>query len=270
MYYLFTILGLISTWLFIPVIFSSIANLDFLPKLSAIISNIFILGNTIPKYRILGPAWSLEVEIQFYLIFPLFAYIISKMKNSLAIILTFLLTSLGAYLYFKDQVEFNASPYIYLFLFGALVYKYKIKFTPKIEKLSAILFLLLLGSQYLVPQLHKHFMEEKSFYYFSVTLILIISVIPILINSVYVPTNSRDKILGELSYIIYLSHWVWIQPYYAIVWSHPADYSNFTKLTYATGVLILTAASSYLAFLYIDRPIEGMRHKWVSSKKNKY
>jgi len=267
MYYLFTVLGLISTILYYPEFFSSISQLGFFPKLTVVISNLFILGSTIPKYRVLGPAWSLEVEIQFYLIFPIFAYIISKSKNALIIIMSFLLLSLCTYIYYKEQVEFNLLPYIFLFLFGALVYKYRILFTPKVEKFSMVLFLLLLGSQYAIPSLHRHFMEENSYYYFLVILILMIAAIPMLINSVYVQTNANDKVLGEMSYIVYLSHWVWIQPYYAIVWRNPVPYSIGMKLLYASGVLILTGLSSWLAYFYIDRPFEKRRHKWVSSQK---
>jgi peptidoglycan/LPS O-acetylase OafA/YrhL len=267
MYYLFSILALVTTIVFRPVFFSTLAHLDTLPKLSAILTNIFILGNTAAEHRILGPSWSLEVEIELYLIFPVFAYVMNKWKNSLVFTLFFLLLSLGAYIYFKDRLEYNAVSYVFLFLFGVLVYKYKIRFSPAIEKSASVIFLLLLSSQYFIHPLHQQFMDEKSRYYFLVTLLLIGAAVPILINSVYTPTNATDKVLGELSYIIYLSHWVWIQPYQVIVWSQPSSFSMVAKLCFASVVVLLTGISSWLAYRYIDRPFEQRRHKWVGEQK---
>jgi peptidoglycan/LPS O-acetylase OafA/YrhL len=269
MYYLFFILGLISTILFMPPFFSVVSGLGFMSKLSAVISNLFIVGQALPKYRILGPAWSLDVEIQLYLVFPLLVYLIRKTGNSLLFSLSLLFVSLVIYLYFKDQVQFTLLSYLFLFLFGSLAYMYRITFPPVVEKLSAAVFLLILGSQYLVPSLHHHFMEENSYYYFFMTLVLIIFATPVLINSVHAPTNGKDKAFGELSYIVYLSHWVWIQPYYAYVWSNPSAFSNGTKLMYAGGVLLLTGVSSWLAYQYVDRRFEKSRHKWVGLQKDR-
>jgi peptidoglycan/LPS O-acetylase OafA/YrhL len=63
MFYFFSILGLIVTLKFYPDFPSVILSLEFWPKISAIASNLFILGNAFPAHRILGPSWSLEVEI---------------------------------------------------------------------------------------------------------------------------------------------------------------------------------------------------------------
>jgi peptidoglycan/LPS O-acetylase OafA/YrhL len=262
MYYLFSILAIISTALFNPSILLSITHLALLPKLSAIAANLFIVGDTDAIHRILGPSWSLDVEILFYLIFPVFAYI-SERKNSLFFTMFFLLASLSIYVYFKERFEYNFMSYLFLFLAGTLVYKYKISFTSRFEKVSAIVFTGLLACQYLIRPLHKDFMDEKSYYYFLTTLALIVAAIPMLINSVYAPTNAADKALGELSYIIYLSHWVWIQPYQVMVWGNPS-YHTSGKAVFASIVLLLTAASSWLAYKYIDRSFEKRRHKWVS------
>jgi peptidoglycan/LPS O-acetylase OafA/YrhL len=269
MYYLFTILGLFSTILFDDYYFISFSGLHGMSHAAAIISNLFIVGGTASRHRILGPAWSLEVEIQFYLMFPLFAYLNSKYRNALAYSLPVIIASLFCYLFFKDRVEFNILPYLCLFLFGSLVYQYKVKFSPGIEKAAAGLFLLALASQYAIPSLHRQFMEEHSYYYFFATLALIILATPVLINSVYVPTSATDKAYGEMSYIVYLSHWVWIQPYYAHIWQHPHDYSNIAKLGYASLVIAATLASSYIAYRFVDRAFEKNRHKWVNSQGNK-
>jgi peptidoglycan/LPS O-acetylase OafA/YrhL len=265
MFYFFSIVGVFVTLKFYPDFPSVIMSLDFWPKISAFSSNLFILGNAFPKHRILGPSWSLEVEILFYLLFPFIALLIKKNKLNV-IILTSLFFFISVYiiLNYKTQFEYNGLPYIFLFLFGVLVYHYKLIFPKKLEVFSAAVFILILFFNYTLSYLHHALMEDGTYFNF-VTLLLVVFSIPTLINSVYIKTNPKDKILGDLSFIVYLCHWVWIEAYYVIILDHP---SSFVKFGYAIIIFFITAITSYVAYFYLDRPIEKKRHAWVNSRKN--
>ena len=265
MFYFFSILGLIVTLEFYPDFPSVIMSLDFWPKISAFSSNLFILGNAFPKHRILGPSWSLEVEILFYLLFPFIALVIKKNKfNVIILTILFFLISVYIILNYKTQFEYNGLPYIFLFLFGVLAYNYHLTFPKKLEVFSAAVFILILLFNYTMSSLHHALMEDGTYFNF-ITLLLVVFSIPTLINSVYIKTNPKDKLLGDLSFIVYLCHWVWIEAYYVLIHGqHPA----IVKFGYSIAVFAITAITSYLAYIYLDRPIEKKRHAWVNSRKN--
>ena len=265
MFYFFSILGLIVTLEFYPDFPSVIMSLDFWPKISAFSSNLFILCNAFPKHRILGPSWSLEVEILFYLLFPFIALVIKKNKfNVIILTILFFLISVYIILNYKTQFEYNGLPYIFLFLFGVLAYNYHLTFPKKLEVFSAAVFILILLFNYTMSSLHHALMEDGTYFNF-ITLLLVVFSIPTLINSVYIKTNPKDKLLGDLSFIVYLCHWVWIEAYYVLIHGqHPA----IVKFGYSIAVFAITAITSYLAYIYLDRPIEKKRHAWVNSRKN--
>jgi len=265
MFYVFSILGLIITLIYYPTFISGILNLEFWSKLSTLSSNLFIVGNANPQHRILGPAWSLEVEIIFYLLYPFIAILIKKNKARLIIYtVLFFLISILIILNFKTQFEYNGLPYIFLFLFGVLVYNYQISFSRNVQNFSAAIFLLLLIINYTNSSLHNT-LKEDGIYFNIVTILLIIFSAPTIINSVYHKTNNQDKILGDLSYIVYLCHWVWIQAYYILILQHP---TVTIKLVFSLIIVLITAFTSIIVYKYIDRPIEKKRHHWVNSKKN--
>lgn len=265
MFYVFSLLGLIITLKFYPTFISDIINLDSWPKVSAIVSNLFIIGNAFPKHRILGPSWSLEVEILFYLLFPFIAMIVKKSKPSVILLTTlFFFISVYIILNYKTQFEYSGLPYVFLFLIGVLVFNYKIRFSNKVEIVSAAIFLLILFFNYTIPTLH-HELTKDGTYFNLTTFLLILFSAPVIINSVYLKTNHQDKILGDLSFIIYLCHWVWIEAYYVLI----SDHRSFnTKLTYSITTVIITAVTSFLVYTYLDRPIEKKRHQWVHSRRN--
>jgi peptidoglycan/LPS O-acetylase OafA/YrhL len=147
---------------------------------------------------------------------------------------------------------------------GVLVFNYKIRFSNKVQIICATIFLVILFFNYANPTLHHELMKDGTYFNLTTFLLLIFSA-PVIINSVYLKTNYQDRILGDLSFIIYLCHWVWIEAYYVLI----SDHRSFdTKLTYSITTVIITAVTSFLAYTYLDRPIEKKRHQWVHSRRN--
>ncbi len=112
-FYAFSILGLIVNFFIHSNLF---VHLDKYEKASAIVSNVIMLGYANIKAKILVPAWSLDVEMQFYLIFPLIAYFIKK-NMSILFSITALFFLVAMYIiYFNYSFLLNTSlSYLYLF-----------------------------------------------------------------------------------------------------------------------------------------------------------
>lgn len=263
-FYTFVILGLVVDGLSHSVFFTNYAALDNAGKSSIIFSNIAILGYAFNKVRLIGPAWSLDVELQFYIIFPLLAYLVRNNKKHLIFVTAaFFVFAVYVLLSHRAWLLNTSLAYLYLFFTGVLIYHYKLRPGPKIEKWSVALFISILVAQYSIPALAPYYRDGRSSYYGVLNFALIVTAIPTLINSVHRKTDANDKFLGEMSFMIYLSHWVWIIPYNMLI----TNASKFTRISYVSGFLIITLLSSYLVYRFIDRPSEKLRHKWVNLQK---
>ncbi|MEO8112337.1 MAG: acyltransferase [Ginsengibacter sp.] len=260
-FYTFTILGLIVNFHFNSISFD---NLDKHQKVGAIISNIIIFGYSNLNAKILVPAWSLDVEMQFYLILPLLAYVIKSNKRLLYGITLFFFIIALFLIYINHAVLISTSlTYLYLFFIGVIAYHFKISPGIKLEKISLAILVTIVAIQYSVPSLASYYRDGDSKYYVVLSLVLILFAIPSLLNSVHKESNKKDRYLGEMSFLIYLSHWVWFGPYNLLI----KGGTKFERIPYALGFLLVTFLSAYLVYKFIDRPSEILRHKWINAQR---
>ncbi len=257
-FYTFCFLGIIVNLLSHSLIFY---NLSREQKLSSLVSHIFIVGYAQIKAKILVPAWSLDIEMQFYLLFPLIAYIIGRNKKLLYFFTMIFFIIAILIMTFNNLILFNTSlTYLYLFFIGIVMYHYNIYPGIKCEKISLVILFTIIIIQYIIPALAPYYRNGESKYYTILSVLLILFAIPSLINSVHRVSNERDRFLGEMSFLIYLSHWVWIGPYNIII----RNGSKFSRIPYVFAFLFVTFLSAYLVYRFIDRPSERLRHKWIN------
>ncbi len=84
--------------------------------------------------------------------------------------------------------------------------------------------------------------------------------VPVALYTVRQPGGRRDRVLGEISYIIYLLHWV------AFLWFERVGVRALAPFVAACIALLATGVGSYLLWRFHDRPIDRMRTAWVSGR----
>ncbi len=263
-FYAFSVIGALVVAIVYPDMFISFHSLSLMEKGNVVLANLFIFGSPDQKLRILGPAWSLSVELQFYLIYPFVAFIVRKNKQLLiAATVFFFLVFLWIVYYDSAAFEFSSLTYMFLFLIGVIVYFYQIKFSNHSKIISLILFIAAFAIQFMVPSLKVLCLNGHSTYYTLMSIALILISIPFVISSVYNPTSDRDKYWGEMSFIVYLCHWIWLIPYYKYISSGT---SFVTKCSYALIFTVVTSIFSVLVYKFVDRKSEHWRHAWVNNQ----
>jgi peptidoglycan/LPS O-acetylase OafA/YrhL len=204
------------------------------------------------RYSPLLHTWSLSIEEQFYIIFPIFLVLIYKRKIfSLEFIIVFLMFLIG--LNYLDVDNISKFYYFHFrsweFLLGSLIMVISQRKYIKLPKNAEIYALMLI----LIPIL---FFDDKGITNLQPKIICLLGVSLILLNT------GKNKILenlsnlkfitllGTCSYSIYLYH----QPVYAF--TRIFLRRSFNEITYFThlGLILLILLISYLSFRFIERP----------------
>jgi len=264
-FYTFTVLAF-AVWIFLNYnVIGLIEGLHLPDKIVFWVSNTTLLSYySLQKIDILVPAWSLDIELEFYLLFPVLFYVSRNNYNVLRG-LFFLFLAISFYLCIVyDSVWINNSllTYLYLFILGMIIFYDKISFSAKTEKICLAIFVLVVGVQYMIPYAVQHFKVTNSMYYTIISFILVMLAVPMLASSVRLHSDKQDRFWGELSFMIYLSHWVWIRPYGLLT----QNVSTIIHLIYLILFLALTMGLALLVYWLIDRPMERLRHQWVNKQ----
>ena len=214
-----------------------------------LLANAFLITLAGPHIDVLDPpAWSLAIEVQFYLAAPL---ILGMMRSARW---TLILVALGAisWLLFAFML-IGASLQVFLlyFLAGVLYARGVIpQPTPRLVNVGLVLFLVfgLLANAFL-PLMDKG--PSLRLYLLALTM----TVLPFAAQSVGRHSSERDRMLGDLAFPVYVIHW----PMFAL-----------TRLMFTHWVLpavIGTAAVSWLLWALVDRLSEQRRRQFIARRK---
>lgn len=94
----------------------------------------------------------------------------------------------------------------------------------------------------------------------ALNVILALLTIPFAFHTVHRNTDKVDKMAADLSYIIYLAHWV------GALWFYDTSGSFGERLAVAATCFVLVPIISWLIWMWIDRPLNERRAKWVRSR----
>ncbi|WP_395744617.1 acyltransferase family protein [Prosthecobacter sp.] len=232
---------------------------------------------------ILPPAWSLDVEMQFYLAFALLMFIGGFLRprvvNWLVAVLAvasfaFLLLEAGV-----RVVENTSSLPLYFWLFAIGMAFYHLRWAPsrRTALVSASLFIAVTAGFLLWPatrgaiwfrgaagaaQAHAAAWDPRLLVHLWWALGALVFA-PFIAWNVLQKSDARDRMLGNWAYPLYLFHWIPRDAYYSVVnWSSFAWQNAFLLLANFAAAL----SGSWLIWKWIDQPLDRWRSRWVHSR----
>lgn len=231
-----------------PSIFATIGSLanHILRNITLIVTPDYFTQNFTSTASLwVQPAWSLQVELLFYLIAPF----IVLMRIKALSLLTLIFLIIPPFLIYPNHLNDTSITYIFLeklifFLVGILSYKtYKIL---KNKPIKNILLLFIFIAILLFTFWYRPVANLDWIYY--VALSLSIPFVFMLTNA-----NPIDRFLGNLSYPIYISHMLVIKLLSRIL----SDTNSLFMLSLFPILLFV----SFLLWKYVDKPIDRYRQR---------
>ena len=204
--------------------------------------------------------WSLSIEEQFYLIFPVFLLLLYKLKSHrIAVLMLIGLASLWVrfnyiQLHLPTEGFFSFAGRVWEFVVGALI---ALMPAPLKNRLSNNETLTLFGLLLIATSLL--FLDE-GVPYSGLWLIIPCVATAMVITSCHGTQSGSwlsSKVLvliGCMSYSLYLWHWP------LMVWFHNADY-GLSHYTQSAILLFLTVTVSFVAWKYVEEPFRQNRDK---------
>jgi len=211
----------------------------------------------IPGYEINPPAWSLIIEVQFYLIAPLLLPLLKRPGwAALAAIVT-----LAGWLLFALAIDSGPRSTLLHFLFPFVLggvwanwplnnlaarlapYSFGVLFFFGVPVNVAAFYLGISPPDALVR---------------SQEMIVAILFFPAVAASLATISDKADRTISDYAYPLYLLHWpAWL----FVSWFLPNPFATLVP------AMLLTAGMSLLAVRYIDQPLERHRKRWVRDRE---
>lgn len=205
--------------------------------------------------------WSLSIEEQFYLIFPIFIILLFKLKSHrITLLLVITLASLWVrFNYIQHHLPtegfFSFAGRVWEFAIGALIVLMPNSLKNKLSSNEIIS-----SCGLLIIAVSLLFLAEGIPYSGLLLVLPCLATGMVIISS---QNTSSSKWLGGkalvffggMSYSLYLWHWP------LMVWFHNVDY-GLSDLSQTLILLVLTGAVSYLAWKYVEEPCRQNREKF--------
>lgn len=223
------------------------------------LSSFLIIGYKSLAFRPNAPAWSLDVEAQFYLLAPLLAAIVGLSVSTLAAIAAL---SLAAWA-LGDRI--SAAPFLIFFAVGmssALAGwrpGRKLAYCSLVATASVLVIIVLSPWRDLIVENSS----TNSLYTFNPAISIAIGlfVAPWALYTTAQRGPRIDATLGDLSYILYVIHWPICQFLFSIVPGH----GLILKLFQRFEILTLSILASLLILYLFDTPLQKLRERWLGA-----
>lgn len=224
-----------------------------------IFSNTMILGYNSLPFQVNVPGWSLDMEMQFYLIAPLLIFLVSK---NIYVVLACALGSL-----FAQRLGGSATvaPFLYFFAIGVASARHELQPSRSLAyaSLFVTLAVLFLGGLVLVKDLMLDEPHRAPLLAFSSTANVMIALLltPWALYTTRQKSGARDRMFGDLSYIFYLLHWSVLGAL------KTGEGSYLERLALCSEAFVLIFVASYAIWRLFDHPINLLRSGWVYRRR---
>jgi peptidoglycan/LPS O-acetylase OafA/YrhL len=251
----------IHYWLYGPLVMS----------LRAIFSNLFILGFTdlahsAPKEAVLGISWSLDIEIQFYLVAPLLIWLLGRIRPSIVPLAASIILMACLSAFFLGLVRITTViPYLGFFLIGMIAAMRSLTPNHIAVILSTAVGILIVAVVLAAPELRHIIVGGRhpfSMFQYNWPLSGVLALLfsPYALATTKGRSSPIDHDLGDLSYIVYLIHIPLISIYGFYFGQLPA----VERVPYLAVTFGAVGAISILLLRFVSQPMERLRRGFIS------
>lgn len=233
------------------------------PKSLETLGGLSLLGVASTKNDVLGTSWSLDIELQFYLLVPLLSLALANVQKNwkqvaFALMIGMILTAFGWYLQ-TDKGLWTVLSYMPSFMIGVLIWHTQARSSGKTATLSVFFFVMVGMVVWLSPVLRPLLLSnvdgpfnEDWFGMAWVTLL-----VPFVVWNVQQKSNSFDVHVGNYSYALYITHW----PVIAFLGPAMQPASVLEKALILSAILVV----SLVFYVSVDRGWESVRRRTIRS-----
>lgn len=233
---------------------------------NGIIASFILLGYSTLHTGPLGPAWSLDVEMQFYVIAPILIAVFSRRPTLTAVAV--IGAALASAVAWKARSLGCTLPF---FIAGIACARLPaLRPSQALAKASAAALLFALCLFVAVPALRPIMFtgahpSHMSAFNPALNVLLGAIALPFALYTVSRSGSSFDRLMSDWSYSLYLFHWiplVFVQHYIPSINQHGYVMRGLLTLP----VLAATYVISLAITLWVDRPFNSLRAKFVSRR----
>lgn len=217
------------------------------------IAELALLGVATNKADVLGVSWSLDIELQFYLVLPLIIPFVQR--RSTAAFLSSIAIAVLAWIIHDEIRAVTVLLYAPAFIAGSIAASTRWKPSEHVA-LGSLAAFALLSVPIMLSGLGNKLVPD-SVNADVVALFWMAPLTPYLISSVNVRSSVVDRHLGNFTYVIYLVHFAVLQ----LLVPHNA----ITKL-YAVSIAFAVAIFLYVV---VDRPLDRLRIALTESGRHR-
>ena len=225
------------------------------------LSSVVLLGYAWLDYLPVGAAWSLDVEAQFYLVLPLLVLLLARVP-----VWAWLGLTGGVGLVFALLVDAPPTLPQYLFYFAigmaASHENWRVPNALAWTSAAAVSTVVVVLTVTPLRDVLWGGAEPGPLFDWNPALnaVLAIVAMPYALWTVGQPDDAKDRMFGDLSYIVYLLHWA------AMQWFFLQEGSVLERLPAAALCFAIVLPLSYGVWRWIDRPLQLRRAAWVQAQ----
>jgi peptidoglycan/LPS O-acetylase OafA/YrhL len=216
----------------------------------------------VPQYFLVPQAWTLGVEISFYLIAPLIH------RAGIRITLLLVICSLSVRLFLFHGVELWAFPWNYgyfpaelwLFLIGCLSFRFYSRFSGTLirNRKWAVVISIVFFLQLFIGNLSYRWLIVNDWTNRTLNVDAVCLILPFVLPFLFALSKDMriDNYIGEYSYPIYICHIL-------VIWFIREWGVGSGKIHEGEWACLLTVGASILLVHGVERPVEAWRHKFT-------
>jgi peptidoglycan/LPS O-acetylase OafA/YrhL len=224
--------------------------------------------------QILPPSWSLDAEMQFYLVAPLSIFLISRAPEKARWpIVAMLVLLLSSFVWLGCPVEAPFFPLFAGFFIAGIVLASGNWIARNSTILAGIAALLIgIAVLFVFPETRSSVWREGSANAAPTNLGAVwwvlgaILVVPFVSKNVRVRSSRFDRFLGNLAYPLYLFHWIPREWYYHL--SETGSH-GWSQIVYLLANFASAFIGAIAILVLIDQPLDRLRTRWVTSREQR-